>query len=169
MRVLWAYVERYGRPQSVYTDKASLFQPALAPGWKGEEPGPKSETQMGRAFRELGIEWIAAHSPQAKGRIERCFGTLQDRLVKGLRRAGAGTLEEANGYLEREFLTEWNERFGVQAGSGADAQRSLSEVNASIPVPVGGHRPGQHDRGRSAPRAGGHGIRQARGQMSCRS
>jgi predicted DNA-binding protein (UPF0251 family) len=128
MRVLWAYVERYGRPQSVYTDKASLFQPALAPGWKGEEPGPKSETQMGRAFRELGIEWIAAHSPQAKGRIERCFGTLQDRLVKGLRRAGAGTLEEANGYLEREFLAEWNERFGVQAGSEADAHRPVGET-----------------------------------------
>ena len=128
MRVLWAYVERYGRPQSVYTDKASVFQPALAPGWKGEEPGPKSETQMGRAFRELGIEWIAAHSPQAKGRIERCFGTLQDRLVKGLRLAGAGTLEEANGYLEREFLADWNARFGVQAGSAADAHRPLGET-----------------------------------------
>ena len=90
-RVLRAYGERYGRPQAVYTDKASLFQPTLAPGWKEEEPGPKTETQMGRAFRELGIEWIAAHSPQAKGRIERCFGTLQDRLVKGLRKAGAET------------------------------------------------------------------------------
>jgi transposase len=128
MRVLWAYLERYGRPQSVYTDKATLFQPALAPGWKGDEPGPKSETQMGRAFRELGIEWIAAHSPQAKGRIERCFGTLQDRLVKGLRLAGAGTLEKANGYLEREFLAEWNVRFGVQAGSGVDAHRPLGET-----------------------------------------
>lgn len=73
-RVLRAYVERYGRPLAVYTDKASLFQPTLAPGWKTEEPGPKSETQMGRTFRELGIEWIAAHSPQAKGRIERCSG-----------------------------------------------------------------------------------------------
>ena len=82
MRTLWAYVERFGRPQAVYTDKASLFQPTLAPGWKDEEPGPKTETQLGRALRELGIEWIAAHSPQAKGRIERSFGTLQDRLVK---------------------------------------------------------------------------------------
>src|SRR3984885_10218547 len=56
-RVLRAYGERYGRPQAVYTDKASLFQPTLAPGWKQEEPGPKSEQQMGRTFRELGIEW----------------------------------------------------------------------------------------------------------------
>ena len=76
---------------------------------------------MGRAFRELGIQWIAAHSPQAKGRIERCFGTLQDRLVKGLRKAGARTQEEANQYLEQEFLKEWNERFTVPSASVADA------------------------------------------------
>jgi hypothetical protein len=128
MRVLWAYLERYGRPQSVYTDKASLFQPTLAPGWKAEEPGPKNETQLGRAFRELGIEWIAAHSPQAKGRIERCFGTLQDRLVKGLRKAGAGTLEEANEYLERKFLADWNERFTEKAASEVDAHRPAGET-----------------------------------------
>jgi hypothetical protein len=127
-RVLRGYVERYGRPLAVYTDKASLFQPTLAPGWKTEEPGPKSETQMGRAFRELGIEWIAAHSPQAKGRIERCFGTLQDRLVKGLRRVGAGTLEAANEYLEREFLKDWNERFTVQPDSGVNAHRPMSQA-----------------------------------------
>lgn len=127
MRVLWAYLERYGRPQSVYTDKASLFQPTLAPGWQREEPGPKTETQMGRAFRELGIEWIAAHSPQAKGRIERCFGTLQDRLVKGLRRARAKTLEEANRYLEQPFLAEWNERFTVQPASEVDAHRPVGK------------------------------------------
>jgi transposase len=128
MRVLWAYLERYGRPQSVYTDKASLFQPTLAPGWKEEEPGPKTETQMGRAFRELGIEWIAAHSPQAKGRIERSFGTMQDRLVKGLRRAGAASLEEANRYLEDEFLPEWNRRFVVKAASEVDAHRPVGDV-----------------------------------------
>lgn len=128
MRVLWAYVERYGRPQAVYTDRASLFQPTLAPGWKGAEPGPKTETQMGRAFRELGIEWIAAQSPQAKGRIERSFGTLQDRLVKGLRLAGAKTLEDANRYLEEEFLPEWDERFAVKADNDVDAHRPLGAV-----------------------------------------
>lgn len=134
MRVLWAYVERYGRPQAVYTDKASLFQRTLAPGWRGEEPGPKTETQMGRAFRELGMEWIAAHSPQAKGRVERCFGTLQDRLVKGLRMAGAKTLEEANEYLEKKFLAEWNERFTVKAGSEVDGHRPLGETIALASV-----------------------------------
>ena len=74
------------------------------------------------------MEWIAAHSPQAKGRSERCFGTLQDRLVKGLRKAGARTPEEANQYLEQEFLKEWNERFTMQAGSEADAHRPLGHT-----------------------------------------
>jgi transposase len=125
MRVLWAYVERYGRPQAVYTDRAGLFQPTLARGWRDQEPGPKTETQMGRAFRELGIEWIPAQSPQAKGRIERSFQTLQDRLVKGLRRAGVTTLEEANRYLEEEFLGEWEDRFTVKAASEVDAHRPV--------------------------------------------
>ncbi len=128
MRVLGDYLSGNGRPQAVYTDKASLFQPALAPGWKEEEPGPKTETQMGRALRELGIEWIAAHSPQAKGRVEGCFGTLQDRLVKGLRRARAASMEEANRYLEEKFLAEWNERFTVKAANGTDAHRPLGET-----------------------------------------
>ena len=127
MRVLRMYLEHYGRPQAVYTDKASLFQPTLAPGWKSEEPGPKTETQLGRAFRELGIEWIAAHSPQAKGRVERCFGTLQDRLVKGLRKAGINTREQANEYLEREFLPLWNARFIVAAASEVNAHRPVGE------------------------------------------
>src|ERR1700688_387658 len=93
-----------------------------------EEPGPKNETQLGRAFRELGIEWIAAHSPQAKGRIERCFGTLQDRLVKGLRKAGAKTEAAANEYLEREFLNEWNERFTVPPANSVNAHRPHTET-----------------------------------------
>ena len=127
MRVLWDYLGRHGRPQAVYTDKASLFQPTLAPGWQNEEPGPKNETQMGRALRELGIEWIAAHSPQAKGRIERSFATLQDRLVKGLRMAAAATIDAANRYLEEAFLPEWNERFTVEAESAVDAHRPIGE------------------------------------------
>ena len=83
---------------------------------------------MGRAFRELGIEWIAAQSPQAKGRIERSFGTLQDRLVKGLRLTGAKTLEDANRYLDEEFLPEWDERFAVKADNDVDAHRPLGAV-----------------------------------------
>jgi transposase InsO family protein len=125
MRVLRSYLECWGRPQAVYTDKASLFQPTLAPGWKGDEPGDKSETQLGRALRELGIEWIAAHSPQAKGRVERCFGTLQDRLVKALRKGKVKTLEQANEYLKKEFLPMWNKRFTSKPANEADAHRPI--------------------------------------------
>jgi hypothetical protein len=73
----------------------------------------------------LGIAWIAAHSPQAKGRVERCFGTLQDRLVKGLRLAGARTLAQANAYLEQEFLPAWEGRFTVAPANPTDAHRPL--------------------------------------------
>jgi transposase len=128
MRVLWGYLERYGRPQAVYTDKAAMFQPTLPPGWKTEDPGEKTETQIGRALRELGIEWIAAHSPQAKGRVERCFGTLQDRLVKALRKAGVRTLEAANVYLEQVFLPMWNQRFVCAPASSVDGHRSLEKL-----------------------------------------
>ena len=133
MQVLWSYLERYGRPQAVYTDKAGMFQPALAPGWKTEDPGPKTETQLGRALRELGIEWIAAHSPQAKGRIERCFETLQDRLVKALRQAGVKSMEEANAYLEEVFLPEWDRRFTRAPARVVDGHRRLEKLElASI-------------------------------------
>src|SRR5438445_12101465 len=81
--------------------------------------------RFGRALRELGIGWIAAHSPQAKGRIERFFGTAQDRLVRGLRKAGVQTLAEANAYLEQEYLPMWNRRFTVEAENGTDAHRPL--------------------------------------------
>lgn len=129
MEVLWGYLERYGRPVSVYTDRAGLFEPAHAPGWKQEpdEPGEKNETQLGRAFRELGIEWIAAYSPQAKGRVERCFGTLQDRLIKGLRVAGVSSLEQANQYLEQVFLPQWSRRFECKPAHDVDAHRELTE------------------------------------------
>jgi transposase len=136
MRVLWGYLERFGRPQAVYTDKAGMFQPTLPPGWKTEDPGEKTETQIGRALRELGIEWIAAHSPQAKGRIERCFGTLQDRLVKALRKARVKTLEAANAYLEEVFLPMWNQRFVCAPASSVDGHRSLEnlELNSILSV-----------------------------------
>ena len=74
---------------------------------------------------ELGISRSSAHSPQAKGRVERCFATAQDRLVKGLRLARARTLEQANAYLANEFVTEWNERFTVAPANATDAHRPL--------------------------------------------
>lgn len=88
MRLLQSYLELNGRPVSFYTDKAALF--TTTPKTKrgelaGKDRAELAPTQIGRSLKELDIEWIAAHSPQAKGRVERGFGTAQDRLVKGLR------------------------------------------------------------------------------------
>jgi len=130
MRLLWTYLERYGRPVAYYTDKASLFRtaPKVARDAKElprDEREPLPPTQIGRGLVELGIVWIAAHSPQAKGRVERSFGTAQDRLVKGLRVAGARTLEEANRYLEQDFVAWWNQHLVVAPANPADAHRPL--------------------------------------------
>ena len=125
LRMLKLYLEQWGRPVAFYTDKASLFR-VNRPATREEQlEGREARTQIGRGLEELGIEWIAAHSPQAKGRIERCFGTFQDRLVKGLRLAGACTLEQANAYLEQEFLPEWEERFTRPAANATNAHRPV--------------------------------------------
>jgi transposase len=125
LRMLGRYVQKWGRPLAFYTDQAGLFQVNRAANREEELQGEPARTQIGRALEELGIEWIAAHSPQAKGRVERCFRTLQDRLVKGLRVAGARTLEEANGYLEGEFLPIWEKRFLAVPRNSTDAHRRL--------------------------------------------
>jgi hypothetical protein len=130
MRLLWSYLERYGRPVSFYTDKASLFRtaPKIARDQKQlprDEREPLPPTQIGRALQELDILWIGAHSPQAKGRVERSFGTAQDRLVKGLRVARAKTIEQANAYLETEFIPWWNQTLTVPAANSDEAHRPL--------------------------------------------
>lgn len=131
LKLLWSYLEKFGRPVSVYTDKASLFQTAEKQkrGEVGVEKDPKKlpPTQIGRALQELGIVWIAAHSPQAKGRVERNFGTAQDRLVKGMRVAGVKTIEEANLYLTDHYLTWWEREMTVEAGNPDDAHRPLEK------------------------------------------
>src|SRR3954447_3724373 len=130
MRLLGRYLENNGRPVAFYTDKASLFQttPKVArdrKAWPEEERKAMPPTQIGRALQEMQIVWIAAHSPQAKGRVERQFGTAQDRLVKGMRLARATTMEEANRYLNEEFLPWWNQNLAVVPASAADAHRAL--------------------------------------------
>jgi len=129
MKLLWSYLEKFGRPVSFYTDKASLFQ--TAEKYKRDEPGVEKDTvempptQIGRALQELGIGWIAAHSPQAKGRVERNFGTAQDRLVKGMRVAAVKTIEQANQYLEQDYLVWWERELTVEPAHPDDAHRRL--------------------------------------------
>ena len=98
-----------------------------------DEPGVEKDagepppTQIGRALRELNIAWIGAHSPQAKGRIERFFQTAEDRLVKGLQAEGVKTLEQAHTYLEQEFLGWWEPTRTVKPASSDDAHRPLDQ------------------------------------------
>ena len=131
MKLLRSYLEKFGRPIGFYTDKASLFQ--TAEKRKRDEPGVEKDavemppTQIGRALRELGIAWIAAHSPQAKGRVERNFKTAQDRLVKGMRVAGVKTIEQANQYLQEDYLAWWNQELTVEPANADDAHRPLEK------------------------------------------
>ena len=84
-------------------------------------------TQIGRALRELTVTWIAAYSPQAKGRVERNFETAQDRLVKGMRVAGVKTIEQANQYLMNDYLPWWEREMTVEAANPDDAHRPLGK------------------------------------------
>lgn len=102
-----------GIPGAIYADQHTIFQSPIKATLEQELAGEQPRSQFGRLLAELGIELIAARSPQAKGRIERLWGTFQDRLVKALREAGASTLEEANQVLEN-FLPRYNQRFQVK-------------------------------------------------------
>ena len=113
---------RYGLPAALYRDGSTIFASSSADG-----PGRDDATQVGRALAELGITTIVAGSPQAKGRIERAWGTFQDRLVSELRRAGTTDIAGANVVL-RTFLPRFNRRFSVPAASAVPAWR---------PVPAG--------------------------------
>jgi hypothetical protein len=125
MGLLWSWIERHGRFLEAYTDRASLFETNRPVQRDAERDGKLAETQIGRALRELEIGWIAARTPEAKGRIERFFETAQDRLVKGLRKACVRSLEAANQYLEQQYLPLWNQRFTVPPASEVDAHRPL--------------------------------------------
>jgi transposase len=129
LSVLELWLRRFGRMLSCYTDKAALFQTAVKSKRQAQREGkdhpPMPPTQIGRALAELNIVWIAAHSPQAKGRVERFFGTAQDRLVKGMRLADVRTLEQANAYLEGHYLPWWEQRCTVRPASNDDAHRRL--------------------------------------------
>jgi hypothetical protein len=125
LRTLEGWLRRYGRPLAHYTDKASIFRKAGPQPLAEPLRGDPLRTQFGRALQELGIEWIAAHSPQAKGRIERLFETLQDRLVKEMRLAGIDSILRANHFLQARFIPEWEQRFTVVPRQWRNAHRPL--------------------------------------------
>ncbi|MFC2169428.1 ISNCY family transposase [Acidobacteriota bacterium] len=120
------YIGLYGLPVSVYLDKHSTYKTTRQPDTEELLKGQRAHTQFERAVKELGIKILHAHSPQAKGRIERAFGTLQDRLVKEMRLKGINTKEEANEFL-RSYLPGFNEQFMKMARKEGNLHRPLPE------------------------------------------
>ncbi len=119
LEVLENHLKSYGRPCTLYVDKHSVFRVNNQEIKKGE-----GETHFAKVLKELDIELICAHSPQAKGRVERANGTLQDRLVKEMRLRGISNIEEGNSYLQ-EFIEGYNRQFGKIATEQEDAHRPL--------------------------------------------
>jgi hypothetical protein len=126
------WVRQHGVPGSLYVDRDSIYRCERVATVAEQIAGQEPRTQFGRAMEQLGVELILAHSPQAKGRVERRNGLLQDRLVKELRLAGISDLEAANEFLEQTFLPALNKRFTLAARSLVDAHRpgarNLGEV-----------------------------------------
>lgn len=116
-----AYLERHGKPVAFYSDKHAIFRVNSK-----EARGGDGMTQFGRALDELNIEIICANAPQSKGRVERCFGTLQDRLVKEMRLDGVSTPEAGNAFLPG-FLARHNAQFAKTPFSDRNAHRILAE------------------------------------------
>ena len=125
-RLLEAIISKYGIPMALYRDRHSIFElsPNHVPSIEEQLDGKTGQTQMGRLLDELGINSIAAHSPQAKGRVERLWKTFQDRLSSELRLAGACTMEEANLVL-LDFLPRFNQKFSVKAAEPELAYRQV--------------------------------------------
>jgi len=118
--LLGRWLRRHGRPVALYTDRDSIFRV------EGKlDPDQPLQTQFGRALSQLDIELILARSPQAKGRVERLFQTLQDRWVRELRLANVTTIEQANALLDSKLLAAFNRRFTVKPASPNDAHRPL--------------------------------------------
>ena len=117
------YIERFGKPYSIYVDKFSTY----SMNHKLAKENPDTLTQFERAMKELNIDIIHAHSPEAKGRVEKLFKTLQDRLIKELRLNGISAIKEANEFLEKVFLPKFNAKFMVEARSKANLHKKLNE------------------------------------------
>lgn len=119
------YLAKNGKPRSIYLDKFSTYNINHQLARENSD----TLTQFERATQELKIELIKANSPQAKGRVERLFGTLQDRLIKELRLANISTVEAANVFLEKTFIPKFNARFAVEPRNKTNLHQKLTVKN----------------------------------------
>jgi transposase len=140
MRVLEEYIRRHGRPVAIYADRASHFLTTRQPSIEEALAGEQARTQIKRALEELGIQYIAAYSPQAKGRVERSFQTDQDRLVKSMRLEGISSIAQANAHLDRVYMPLWHKRFTVPPTSLIDAHRPADGYDLKAILSVQNHR-----------------------------
>jgi len=116
------YLAKNGKPMSIYLDRFSTYKMTQ----KQAEENHDTKTQFQRAMRELKVEPISAYSPEAKGRVERAFGVLQDRLIKEMRLRKIKTIGEANKYLQDKFIPWYNERFAIAPRSKSNLHIQLS-------------------------------------------
>ena len=125
-RALKEVFSQHGLPMSLYTDRGGHYFHTPKAGGEVDRGHP---TQVGRALEQLGIEHIGAYSPQARGRSERAFGTLQDRLTKELRLAGIAGVEAANAFIREVYLPAYNARFAVEAAGPGSAFTPIPGVD----------------------------------------
>lgn len=116
--VFGRWVGEYGLPRSLYVDRHSIYR---------DEEHAEKPTQFGRAMKDLGVELICAHSPQAKGRVERRHAVFQDRLVKEMRLRNLCSIEQGNALLESKFLKELNDRYALAARRQQDLHRAVAQ------------------------------------------
>ncbi len=126
MKSFKGYIRKYGIPQKVYLDKHTTYKSPKKETLEEQLTGKRPKSQFERALGELGVDVAHANSPQAKGRIERLFRTLQDRLIKEMRLDDISTKKEANKFL-KNYLPKYNERFAVEAAGKEDLHRDIDK------------------------------------------
>ena len=128
MCCLWQWIERYGIPKALYTDKKNVFVTDREPTIEEQLADQEPVTAFGKACSKLGIEIVTAHSPQAKGRVERSHGVYQDRLVKELALRGIRTIKGANTLLANGFVNALNAKFEREPWSATDFHRPVPKT-----------------------------------------
>jgi transposase len=126
-----SYAGMHGLPKSIYLDRFSTY----SMNHRLAKENPDTLTQFERAAKEAGVEIVHSHCPQGKGRVERVFGTLQDRLVKEMRLAGISTVEDANTFLRETYIPDFNLRFGREAAKRGDLHRRVSRKEITDVLP----------------------------------